>query len=299
MASHYHGSMIGGLQVRGNLLCVTWSAGRGHVFLYDLDERRRVSSWTTPVSAKGYSDAAGVAIDARFRLFVADPHNDCVRRYNAFGQHLGNLGLPPPATGDRGRDTQGVLDRPHGLAIWHDRLYVAMGDQPRRRGVQCFYVDGRALPGLAARGDRAEKFHAPRALFCDRRGIVVADTLRGRLQRFRHDGGFVQEYELGEPGELVRPIAVVRLRDGGLLVADRGGDGPALRRVGVDGSTGAAGELEQHCRAPTALAVDEQDRVYVLDHDGERVVRATAELRFEQCIVDLAEHDRDAPEPRP
>ena len=82
--------MIGGLAVRNNLLCVTWSAGRGHVLLYDLEARERMSSWTTPVGDSGFSDAAGVAIDPRFRLFVADPQNHCVRRYNAFGQHTWN-----------------------------------------------------------------------------------------------------------------------------------------------------------------------------------------------------------------
>lgn len=287
--------MIGGLQVRSNLLCVTWSAGRGHVFLYDLEERLRISSWTTPVGPSGFSDAAGVAVDERFRVFVADPHNDCVRRYNAFGQHLGDLGLPPPESGDRGRDKQGVLDRPHGVAVWQERVYVAMGERPRRRGVQCFHLDGRSLRGLSARGDASEKFAAPRAVFADEKGVVVADTLRGRLQCFRHGGAFVQEYAVAGPGELARPISVLRREDGSMLCVDRGGDRDRLVLVRADGTRGDGGELGEVCREPIAVAADARGRIYVLDHDGERVVRGTSQLAFDEMLVDLAEHDLDAP----
>ncbi|MCK5945332.1 MAG: hypothetical protein KAI24_25305, partial [Planctomycetes bacterium] len=199
---------------------MTWSAGRGHVFLYDLEARERMSSWTTPVGESGYSDAGGVAIDAHFRLFVTDAQNHCVRRYNAFGQHLGDLGLAPPASGDRGRDQLGVLDRPHALACHRERVWVATGERPRRRGVQCFHVDGRALRALPARGEAGAKWGAPRGLWCDDRGLLVADTLRGRLQGFRHDGTFVREWALPADGNggggdgSARPGAVARLADG-------------------------------------------------------------------------------------
>ena len=33
--------MSGGISVRGNLLCVTWTAARGHVFLFDLQAQQR------------------------------------------------------------------------------------------------------------------------------------------------------------------------------------------------------------------------------------------------------------------
>ena len=55
--------MSGGVAVRGNLLCVTWSAAQGHVFLFDLGARQRVSAWSMPAGERGYSDAAGVAMD--------------------------------------------------------------------------------------------------------------------------------------------------------------------------------------------------------------------------------------------
>lgn len=287
--------MIGGLAVRSNLLCVTWSAGRGHVFLYDLEARERMSSWTTPVGESGYSDAAGVAIDAHFRLFVADPQNHCVRRYNAFGQHLGDIGLRPPTSGDRGRDKLGVLDRPHAVACRRDRLWVALGERPRRRGVQYFDIGGHALRAIPARGEAGEKWGAPRGIWADDRGLVVADTLRGRIQTFRLDGSFVQERALPERGDGARPGSVVRLPSAGLLVVDHGEIDTALIGIHPNGTRFRLGGLDEACRDPLALALDDQGRLYVLDHDGERVLRCGADLRDVEVLVDLAEHDFDAP----
>ena len=287
--------MIGGLAVRNNLLCVTWSAGRGHVFLYDLDTSELLSSWCNPVGASGFSDAGGIAIDRDFRIFIADAHNNCVRRFNVFGQHLGDLGLPMPKSGDRGRDKSGVLDQPHAVATYGDRVYVAMGDRPRQRAVQCFHVDGRVQPGLPARGDSGEKWGAPRGLFVDEQGVLVADTLRGRIQRFRHDGAFVQELGLGSGDRPARPGHLVRMASGTMVVVDHAGLQSRLCAIRASGQEQPLSELAGQCVDPLALAIDEQQRVYILDHGGERVVRATSELVFDRVMFDLTEHGCDAP----
>ena len=285
--------MIGGLAVRNNLLCVTWSAGRGHVFLYDLDANERVSSWCNPVGPSGYSDAGGIAIDRSFRILVADAHNNCIRRYNAFGKHLGDLGLPMPARGDRAKDRTGVLDQPHAVAIHDERVYVAMGERSRQRAVQCFHIDGRALPGLPAQGDGACKWGAPRGIFADDAGVLVADTLRGRVQRFRLDGTFVQEYVVR--GGDARPGHLVRLSDGSMLMVDHSGASAELHALQLDGRERSVKKLAQVCRDPLALAVDHRDQIYILDRGGERVIRATPDLNFDSVLFDLAEHDGDAP----
>lgn len=287
-------AMIGGLAVRNNLLCVTWSAGRGHVFLYDLDTSELLSSWCNPVGSSGFSDAGGIAIDRDFRIFIADAHNNCVHRFNVFGQHLGDLGLPMPTSGDRGRDKSGVLDQPHAVATYGDCVYVAMGDRPRQRAVQCFHVDGRVQPGLPARGDHGAKWGAPRGLFADEQGVWVADTLRGRIQRFRHDGVFVQELELGEKHPPARPGHLVRMASGTLVVVDHGGVESRLCAIRASGQRLPIRALAEKCPDPLALAMDDQQRVYVLDHGGERVVRATSELAFDRVMFDLTEQGCDA-----
>jgi sugar lactone lactonase YvrE len=288
--------MIGGLAVRNNLLCVTWSAGRGHVFLYDLDARERMSSWTTPVGRSGYSDVGGVAIDASFRLFIADPQNGCLRRYNAFGQHLGDVGLPPPGFGDRGRDQLGVLDRPHAVACVRERVWVCVGERPRRRAVQCFDLAGNARRALPSRGEPGEKWAAPRGVWCDDQGLVVSDTLRGRLQLFRNDGAFVQEVAVpAGGGDGSRPAAVARIGGGRLLVVEHSGVEAKLVAMRADGTSASLGGLQEACSDPAALAVDEAGRVYVLDHAGERVVRCGPDLGSPEVLLQLSEHDDDAP----
>lgn len=254
-----------------------------------------MSSWSNPVGPSGYSDAGGVAIDRDFRIFIADGHNHCVRRYNAFGQHLGDLGLPMPASGNRARDRAGVLDQPHAVAIHGSCIYVATGEQPRQRAVQCFHIDGRILPGLAARGDAAEKWGAPRGIYADEKGVLVADTLRGCLQRFRHDGRFVQEFVVGTADRPARPGHLVRLANGSMLFVDHAGVHAELRAIGGDGRALPLPELAQCCRDPLAVALDDRQRVHVLDSGGVRVVRLHENLTFDKVLFELAECDGDAP----
>lgn len=289
--------MASGICVRGNLLAVTWSAAKGHVFLFDLEAQQRVSSWTLPAGATGYSDAAGVAMDEHYHLFVADPQNDRVCHFNPFGRHLGDFGEAPPASGDAGRDRAGVLDRPHAVAVRGDLLYVACGEQPRRRGVQRFSKQGTVLRPLACRGDPDAKFAAPRALWADQEGVLVADTLRGSLQRFRGDGTFVGEIPCAAAGTLARPIAVLRQANGLCLFVDRG-DELGVRAVGVDGvPRPLPDDVRTFVADPLGLAVDRSQRIYVLDHLGERVVRFSPTLHFETIVIDLAELLDDPPHP--
>jgi len=261
--------------------------------LYDLQARERVSAWSLPAGPSGYSDAGGVAIDRNFRIFVADAHNHRVRRFNAFGQHLGDLGLAGGESTGQVRDRTGILDRPSAVAVHLDRVYVAMGEQPRRRSVQCFHVDGRALAGLPARGDAAQKWAAPRGIWADDRGVIVADTLRGQLQCFRGDGAFVQELGVGCSLVSARPGHVVRLGSGAILCVDHAQVRSRLVAVRPDGTELDLAQLESLCRDPLAVAVDEQQCVYVLDHDGERVLRLTPDMEMDVVLVHLREHDPD------
>jgi hypothetical protein len=289
--------MSGGIAVRGNLLCVTWTAARGHVFLFDLEACQRVSSWVMPEGPGGYSDAAGVAMDEHYHLFVADPHNDRVCHWNAFGRLLSTFGAAAPAVGDAGRDRPGVLDRPCAVARVRDLLLVAGGDAPRRHAVQRFATSGTLLKGLACRGDPEQKFGAPRGLFADAEGSIVADTQRGVLQCFRGDGTFLREIACAAPSELARPVAVLRRPDDSYLFVDRG-DRTGVRWLGHDGRTLVTPtDLAWHCHDPIALCSDARGRVFVLDRGGERVLQFTAELAFERVVIDLEELQDDPPAP--
>jgi len=178
------------------------------------------------------------------------------------------------------RDRPGVLDRPHGVALLGDTVLVACGDRPRRRGLQRFARSGTPLRPLLSGGDPEAAFGAPRAVWADADGVLVADTLHGRIQRFRADGTFVSHLQCTRSGSLARPVALLRVRGGEVLVVDAG-DEPGVHLLGLEGQ-----------RRPAAALVG---RVYVLDHGGERVVRFAADLTFEQVLVDLREHLDDFP----
>lgn len=250
-----------------------------------------MSSWEMPAGDRGYSDAAGVAMDEHFHLFVADPHADRVRHFSAFGRHLGDLGASGPDTGDEGRDRPGVLDRPHAVALLGDTVVVAGGDRPRRRAVQRFARGGEALRPLSSGGVAEATFGAPRGLAVHGEELFVADTLAGRIQRFR-DGVFVAHLPVRATGA-ARPVGVLRLEGDLLLVADRGDDAGLVAITTSGAPSSAAAGMVRHLQEPSALAADQRGRIYVLDRGGERVVRFTPDLAFDDVVVDLAEHLED------
>lgn len=282
--------------MRGNLLCVTYTSARGKVFLFDLEDRRPLSHWELPAPDNGWSDAGGVVIDRDFTLYVADASNHKVLHYTAFGRHLGDLGRPSDDAVGKRRDRPGLLHHPHAVAVGEDFVLVACGDRRMRRGVQCFSRDGRVLRPLPPFGDPEAQFGAPRGLWIDEQEILVADTLNGCVQRFRHDGVYVASVPTGgAPDEASRPVSVLRLVDGDLLVIDHG-DRWCVERFAVSGREhGEPEAMAESVHRPVALARDEQGRVYVLDQDGERVQRFHPDLRPDTVLVDLAEILDDFP----
>lgn len=261
--------MGGGIAVRGNLLAVAFSAAKGHVVLVDVEARARVAAWRLPDGEAGWSDAAGVAMDERYHVFVADAHNDRVLEYAPFGRFVRAYGEAPPEAGDAGRDRPGVLDKPHAVAVRGDQLYVACGEQPRRRGLQRFSRQGTLLRPLPCRGDADAKYGAPRGLWADADGLVVADTLRGELLEYRGDGTYLRAVPTAPAGG-ARPVAVARDAAGGLWFVAEG----VVRRLAKPGVALVTPQaIAAEVRDAVAITFDAVGRLYVLDRHGERVVR--------------------------
>lgn len=285
--------MFGGIAIAKNLLCLAHSNARGQVILIDLDERRPISVWDYGPEDGDYADAGGVAMASDFMLYVADTRNDLVRCFTPFGKEVGRVGQPQVRSpGAARRDRTGVLDRPRAVAVHESTLYVACGEQELRRGVQRFDRDGSVQPPLRAFGDTEGVFGAPRGVWADERGVLVADTLHGVVQRFDASGRFIGHFEtVVAPGTISRPVAVVRLAGGDLLVVDEG-DHRGLSRFAESGAPRSlTGRLDLD--EPVDLARDDKGRIYVLDRDGERVCRLAADLAFDGLIVDLAEIQHD------
>ena len=282
--------MFGGIAIARNLLCLTYSEAKGKVFLVDLDERRLMSYWEYEGLSGGYADAGGVAMAGDFSIYVADTANDVVRCFTPFGKEIGQIGrVATRLPGAAKRDAVGVLDRPRAVAFYEPFLYIACGERKLVRGVQRFGRDGRAQKPLRAFGEDEGRFGAPRGLHVGRDGILVADTLHGVVQRFALSGAYIGQISTARAhDEASRPCAVLLLPDGDLLVADTG-DESALKRFSIGGEPRGECPANQRLHAPEDLALDGRGRVYVLDRDGERVHRLTADLDYDCLILDVAE----------
>ena len=239
----------------------------------------------------GHSDAGGIAVDGSFILYVADTHNAALRRFTAFGKELPSFGLPhlrPP--GSALRDRPGCLDRPHAVAAFDGVIRVACGDHHLRRGVQQFTSEGESLPPLHAFGNPEGEFGAPRGICAGPEGVFVADTLNGVVQRFTLDGRFVNQVDttLGAHAHS-RPIAVQALGDETILIIDQG-DQDGLRRLDLAGGAPVPVGLRGVVVDPVGLARDGAGRIYVLDRDGERVLRFDSSLDVCEEVFNLAEY---------
>jgi hypothetical protein len=133
--------MSGGIAIERSILCIAHGAAHGHVALVDLDAGRPLSRFSWRGAGLGFADAAGVAVDATFSIFVADTRNDAVRRFTAFGREVLRFGRPSErGPGAAARDRLGVLDRPRAVAVRANQLWVAGGDRKLVRGVQRFDI---------------------------------------------------------------------------------------------------------------------------------------------------------------
>lgn len=285
-------AVFGGIAILRNLIGIAHGEAHGQVFLFDLRDRRVVSRVAVRAPDNAFTDAGALAIDASCSLYVADTRNDVVRRYTAFGREVLTYGHSVArGPGAVARDRVGVLDRPRAVAVHDGVLWVACGERKLTRGLQRFdLVSGAPLGFVRAFGEVDARFGAPRGLTIDDQGVLLADTLHGVVQRFHHDGRYVGDVPLRrDPGDVARPIAVLRLVDGDLLVIDAGDRG-GLLRVALSGARRAPPPWPQDTFSePNALAGDAEGYVYVLDRHGERVHRLHPDLNYDGVVIDLQE----------
>ena len=122
---------------------------------------------------------------------------------------------------------------------------------------------------------------------------IDTGTLNGIVQRFTPDGRFVNEIATATtPGDISRPVAVQTLGDETILVVDQG-DQTGVRRFEVSGKFVANVRPSDDVLDPVGLARDDAFRIYILDRDGERVLRLHRDLSPDTQILDLAEYLHD------
>ena len=165
------------------------------------------------------------------------------------------------------------LERPSGLALSGDRLFIA--DSQRHQIVVCD-LRGKLVAKFGRRGRGPGEFNFPTHISVDsQHRIYVTDSLNCRIQVFDADGHFLRAFgRAGDgPGRFSRPKGVAVDRDGHIYVVDGvfnnvqifDNQGSLLLDWGEPGA--AAG---QFC-LPNAIVINSKNEMFVSDAFNHRV----------------------------
>ncbi|MDP8922296.1 MAG: NHL repeat-containing protein [Chloroflexota bacterium] len=227
-----------------------------------------------------------IAVDLHGNIYVSDEHRHDVQVFgpdHAFIRKWGSQG-----SGD------GQLDRPSGLAVdADDNVFVV--DHMNNR-ICKFTPEGELLTTWGRAGSGPGEFNLPWGVGVDKQGqVYVADWRNDRIQKFTGDGDYLAT--IGEPGsevgQLRRPANMAVDDDGNIYVADWGNERvavftplgfPLTMMIGdsemstwgaeflaanpdlVEGrKIMADGTPEKRIHGPTAVEVDAEGRVIIVD----------------------------------
>lgn len=246
---------------------------------------------TTPNGA--FMWPTSVALDSEGMAYVSDEWLNRVSIYDReHGNWIGMWGV----TGD----APGEINRPAALAFdKNDNLYMV---ESRNHRVSVFTKDGKYQFGWGGKGDGDGQFNLPWGIEIDHNGdVYVADWRNDRIQKFDADGRFLMKIGssgTGE-GEFKRPTSVAVDKEGIIYVADWDND-----RVQVFDSNGlfisvimgdatlskwgvtkldanpdmklqreiAQGlEREKFLRGPIGVEIDDDDRLFIVDSQRNRI----------------------------
>jgi DNA-binding beta-propeller fold protein YncE len=233
-----------------------------------------------------------VALDQTGNVYVADEWLNRISIFTKDGGWVGKWGTA--GTGD------GEIKSPSGMVFDADDNLLLVDSQNNR--VQKFTKDGKFILSFGNQGSGDGEFNLPWGIDVDGEGnIYIADWRNDRIQKFTKDGMFLMAFGSpgSEPGEFNRPTGVAVDRTGMIYVADWGNErmqmfDPAGKFVTLTTGDGtiskwgkakldANGEMwkereiaqgierEKDFWGPVAVAVDDEDRVFVVESCRNRI----------------------------
>jgi tripartite motif-containing protein 71 len=265
----YIGEMGNGARLGGDLMDTGENAGPGSLV------------WPTDI-----------ALDSEENVYVTDEWLNRVAIFTKDGDWVGAWGV----VGQGG----GEFDKPSGIVFdSEDNLYLV--DTGNNR-IQKFTKDGRFLAKWGREGSGDGEFNMPWGIDIDDAGnVYVADWRNDRIQKFTADGRFLMKfgsYGRGE-GEFRRPTDVAVDKEGLIYVADWDNDrlqifddeGGFITLLTGDATLSKWGETkldanpemrlqreiaqglerERFFRGPIGVTVDDQDRIFVVDSQRNRI----------------------------
>jgi DNA-binding beta-propeller fold protein YncE len=273
LSEAFHGEFSHGGTADGEIMWPTSIAIDAEQRLYISDEAlHRISvfdqagqflyKWGTKGQGEGEFDRpSGLAFDADGHLLVADGLNHRVQRYTSDGQFLGQWG-------HHGSES-GAFDLPWGIATdSENQVYVADWRNDR---IQKFDAQGTHMASWGTSGAGEGELQRPSSVAVDTDGLVyVADWGNERVQILEPDGKFVallrgdagvskwgQDYFISNQDELEeRQHADLE---------------PELELLPSDGPREVSASIEKLFWGPTAVKVDADGRLYVVDSCRHRI----------------------------
>ena len=239
-----------------------------------------LSKWGTPGSGPGEIDGpCGLAFGPDDVLYVTDHLNHRIQTFTADGAHLSCFG--EHGSGD------GQFDLPWGITVLPDgQVYVADWGNDR---VQRFSASGEFIAAYGESGEGDGQFHRPSGVAVDSDGyIYVADWGNDRVQVLEPDGGFVQKL-MGE--------ATLSTWGAEFLAANVDEAGARARSDLEPDPTAKGWTPDQAPRyveklfwAPTAVKLDAEGRLYVVDRNRHRiqVYQKDGKVRPDAPLLQLA-----------
>jgi DNA-binding beta-propeller fold protein YncE len=226
-----------------------------------------------------------IARDSHGNIYIADEHRNDVQVFDRAHEFVRKWGEP---------GSQAPLNRPSGLAVDPDGN-VIVADHMNHR-IQKRSPEGEVLGQWGTFGSGPGEFNLPWGVCTDKQGqIYVADWRNDRVQKFTNDGQYIATIGSSGSGDgqLSRPANVAVDDDGNVYVADWGNERVSMfsalgfpitsvigdsemskwgaeflaanqdllegRRIMADGTP------EKRLFGPTAVEIDAQNRVIIVD----------------------------------
>ncbi|WP_455206214.1 6-bladed beta-propeller [Kaarinaea lacus] len=228
----------------------------------------------------------GVGMDGKEWIYVADVSEQDIKVFDPLGMYIKSIG------------SKEVFQRPIDVAANEkgDRIYVldAGGINSEWHRVIVFDEDGNKLKEIGRRGSNAGEFNLPTQLDVAKDGtLYVLDAGNFRVQVFSPEGEFLRAWgKVGRNlGDFARPRGIATDSEGNVYVSDGAFrnfqifdiEGRLLMFIGEPGLEDKPGQYV----LPAGIAVDETDRVYVVDqlHHKVDVIRKLSEQEINQIMA--------------
>jgi sugar lactone lactonase YvrE len=214
----------------------------------------------------GLAAAAPLAVDGQSNIYVADPLNHRIQKFDANGQFLTQWG----AQGDG----DGQFQSPYGVAV--DAKGNIFVSDFTRNDIQKFDGQGQFVLKWGGKGSEGGKFKHPGSIALDTQGnVYVVDYGNSRIQKFDGEGKLLVAWgtQGSGSGQFSQPVAVTVDKAGSVYVLDSGNW--RIQKFDTNGFFLASWVRfgKERFHAPLGMTVDDDDYIYVSDIHDNRVVK--------------------------